>query len=223
MPRPTSGAFIRRGRWPGGSDRLASDPGLDRLLSAPRLHRPEMVVAHDLMRPGMGRGTDQHLPRPGHRLQPIRRVHDVAHRGVVAPGTERSDEHLASVDPDPHLDAVRDPGDVLRDRLLHAQRRPHGPLGVVLVGDRGTEQSEDRVTDDLVDLASERDHIGHEALEAVVDQVLQRLGIHRLGEPGETDQVGEQDRHDTTLVGARQETMPARGAESSPSRRNRAA
>lgn len=39
-------------------------------------------------------------------------------------------------------------------KLLHAQRRPHGPLGVVLVGDRGPEEGDDGVTDDLVDLAA---------------------------------------------------------------------
>ena len=111
------------------------------------------------------------------------------------------------------------PADVLCDRLLHPQRGAHGPLGVVLVGDRGTEQGDDRVADDLVDLAAERGDVGHEALEAVVDQVLDLLGVERLGQRGEADQVGEQDRHDPALVGARRKAMPARRAEPGPGRR----
>ena len=103
------------------------------------------------------------------------------------------------------------------------ERGAHGPLRVVFVGDRRTEQGEDRVTDDLVDLPAERSDICHEALEAVVDQVLQLLGIHRLGETGEADEVGEQHRHDAPLVRARHEAVPARGAEPGPGRRECAA
>ena len=110
-----------------------------------------------------------------------------------------------------------------RDRLLHAERGAHRPFGVVFVRDRRTEEGEDRVADDLVDLPAERRDICHEALEAVVDQVLQLLGVHRLGQTREADQVSEQHRHDATLVRARQEVVPARGAEPCPSRRDCAA
>ena len=86
------------------------------------------------------------------------------------------------------------------ERLLHAQRGPHGPLGVVLVGDRRTEQGDDGVADDLVDPAAEGVDVGHEPLEAVVDQVLHLLGVAGLGQRREADEVGEQDRDDPTLV-----------------------
>ena len=47
-----------------------------------------------------------------------------------------------------------------------ARRRANGTLGVVLVRDRRTEQREDRVADDLVDLAAVGRDVGDEALEA---------------------------------------------------------
>ena len=63
------------------------------------------------------------------------------------------------------------------ERLVHAQRGPHGPLGVVLVGDRGAEQGDDLVADDLVEPAAEGGDVGDEPLEAVVDEALHLLGV----------------------------------------------
>ena len=63
------------------------------------------------------------------------------------------------------------------ERLLHLQRGPHGPLGVVLVGDRRAEQGHDGVADDLVDPAAEAGDVGGQPLEAAVDQVLDLLGV----------------------------------------------
>ena len=68
------------------------------------------------------------------------------------------------------------PGERLH-RLLHAQRGPDRPLGVVLVGDRGPEQGDDLVADDLVEPAAERGDVGHQPLETVVDQAFDLLGI----------------------------------------------
>ena len=47
---------------------------------------------------------------------------------------------------------------------------PHRPLGVVLVGDRGAEQGDDLVADDLVEAAAEGRDVGDEPLEAAVDE-----------------------------------------------------
>ena len=55
------------------------------------------------------------------------------------------------------------------------KRGPHGALGVVLVGDRGAEQGDDRVADDLVDLPAERRDVRGQPLEAAVDEVLDVL------------------------------------------------
>ena len=223
VPRPTRGAAEPPGAVAGRSARLDGDPGLDGLLTSTCLHRAQMVVAHDLMRRRVRGRADEDLSGPGDRLQPVRGVHHITHRGVVATGAQRTDEHLAGVDPDAHLDAVRNACGVLCDRLLHAERGAHGPLRIVFVREGRTEQSEDRVTDDLVDLPTERSDICHEALEAVVHQVLQLLGVHRLGKTGEADQVSEQHRHDAPLVRARHEVVPARGAEPCPGRRDGAA
>ena len=99
------------------------------------------------------------------------------------------------------------------ERLLHPQRGAHGPLGVVLVGDRRAEQGDDGVADDLVDLPAEGVDVGDEPLEAAVDEVLHLLGIAGLGQRREADEVGEEDRDDPTLVAPQPQVVPARGAE----------
>ena len=148
------------------------------------------------------------------RLQPLGGVHHVAHGGVVAAGPQRADQHLAGVDADAHLDR-RTPtsAPVGGQRLLHAQRGPHRPLGVVLVGDRRAEQGDDGVADDLVDLAAERGDVADEPLEAAVDQVLDLLGIGRLAERREADQIGEDHGGDPPLVAPGDQRLAAGRAE----------
>ena len=103
--------------------------------------------------------------------------------------------------------------------LLHPQRGPHRPLGVVLVGDGRAEQGHDGVADDLVDPPAEGHDVGDEPLEAPVDQVLHLLRVERLGHRREADQVGEQHADDPPLLGAPvPERMPAGGAEPRPLR-----
>ena len=70
-----------------------------------------------------------------------------------------------------------DAGGCSRDRLLHAQRGAHRPLGVVLVGHRRAEQGDDGVADDLVDPPAEGGDVVHQPLEAAVDEVLHLLGV----------------------------------------------
>ena len=94
---------------------------------------------------------------------------------------------------------VTEPG----QRLLHPQRGPHRAFGVVLVGDGRTEQRDHGVADDLVDPAAERRDVVAQLGEAVVDEGLHLLGVGRLREGREPDEVGEDDRGDPPLVGAR--------------------
>ena len=128
-------------------------------------------------------GPDDHRRRAGAAIcEPLGGVHDVAHGGVVAAGPQRADEHLAGVDADAHLHrhVGVDLGPVGGERLLHAQRGPHGPLGVVLVGDRRAEQGDDGVADDLVDPAAERGRCrATSRSKQRVDQVLDLLGVGR--------------------------------------------
>ena len=104
------------------------------------------------------------------------------------------------------------------ERLLHPQGGPDGPLGVVLVGDRRAEQGDDGVADDLVDPAAEGIDVGDEPLEAAVDQVLDLLRVHRLGQRGVPDEVREEDRHDPTLVSPQAQVLSALRAEASACR-----
>ncbi len=93
-------------------------------------------------------------------------------------------------------------GVAVGERSLHGERGTHRALGIVLVRDRGAEQGEDRVADDLVDLAAVGVDVGHEPLERVVDDVLHVLGITGLREAGEADEVGEEHGDDTAFVRA---------------------
>ena len=109
-------------------------------------------------------------------------------------------------------------GDPLGDRSLHAQRCPHGPLGVVLVGDGRAEQGDDGVTEDLVDPAPEAGHVLHQALEQPVDERLDLLGVDALGLAGEADEIGEEDGDDPALLAAaRPRAWPQFGQKRAPS------
>ena len=71
-------------------------------------------------------------------------------------------------------------GSQLLERFLHLQRGAHPALGVVLVRGRDAEARDERVADDLVELAAEGAHVGDQALERAVDQVLHLLRIGGL-------------------------------------------
>ena len=91
-------------------------------------------------------------------------------------------------------------GDEAGQRVLHPQGRPHGPLGVVLVGDGRAEQGDDGVAEQLVDASAEQLDVGDQALEARLDQALHALGVEVLGERGVADEVGEQHGDDAPLL-----------------------
>ena len=198
-----------------GPDRA---PGVDGLFPSLHRDRPEGLVADAPQRRRVGRGADDHLVRPRDLLEPARGVHDVAHRGVVATGPERADQHLAGVHPDAEVHVHLELGPHLREALLHAQRGPDGPLGVVLVGDRRAEQRDQRVADHLVDLAAEGRDLDREPLEAAVDEVLDVLGVRGLRQRREPDQVGEEHGRDAPLVRPRDKAVAARRAEARVSR-----
>ena len=167
-------------------------------------------------------GSDEHAARRGERLQPGGGVDDIPHRRVVGAG-EDADQHLAGVDADAHLDrrVGTGLGDERGERALHPQGGPHGPLGVVLVGNRGAEQGDDGVAEQLVDAPAEALDVGDEALEARLDEALDPLRIEVLGQRRVADQIGEQHGDDAPLlqraVGLRH-GRPARRAEARPRR-----
>ncbi len=109
--------------------------------------------------------------------------------------------------------------------LQHGERGLDGSVGIVLVRDRGAEDGNDRVTDELLhpplaplDLLGQlRERLGHQRAEL--------LGIEVLREGGEAHEVGKENRDDATLTRAGQrrgrrdlwrgdfELRPAGGAE----------
>ena len=200
-------ALARRGHG------LDGPPRVDGLL--PTLHgdRAAVVVADGVAGGFVGVRPDEDLVGLGRGLQAVRGVHGVAQCGVVAAGPEPTDDDLSRVDPDAQMGVdrlvVAEPG----QGLLHAQRRPDGPFRIVFVGHRRAEQGDHGVAHDLVDPAAERGDVVAQLGEALVDERLDLLGIGRLGERREPDEVGEQDRGDPALVLGVDQRVPTGGAE----------
>jgi hypothetical protein len=153
-------------------------------------------------------------------LQTCRRVHDVSRRHPLAlarPGGE-DDESFAGVDADAEIESqsgVR--GVHLGDRVADRECSTNGALRIVLMREWRSEQSHDRVADELLDGPAE-------ALELCPQpQVIRRehradvLGVHLLGAGREPDEVGEQHGNDLSLFFGlrlpRSERRPAGEAE----------
>ena len=187
------------------------EPGVDRSVAPLHLERPERLVADDLGGGRVGRGPDDDLAGRRDRLEPARGVHDITHRRDVT--AERADEHLAGVHADAHLQVDAHPSREVRERALHLQPAAHRPLGIVLVRDRRAEDRHELVADDLVDAAPVGRDVGRERTEARVDEPLDLLGVGGLREGREADQVGEDERSRSALVGSADERVPTRGAE----------
>ena len=155
--RPTSGTSRLAAAEPGGaSRRRPRATPRPRSLAARGRETPERLVADDVRRDAR-RWPRRRAPRPGGASVCSRGggVDDVAHRRVVAAG-ERADEHLAGVDRRCACGCSVRRGRSRARQLARAcacirSAGAHGPLGVVLVGDRRAEQGDDRVADDLVD------------------------------------------------------------------------
>ena len=110
---PARGRGRRAGRRGGGPGGRAGrrPPRRPRPRPAPRgpwrVQLAERRVAHGVGGGGVGVRPDDDGARLGQGLQPAGGVDDVAHRGGVAAGPQRADEHLAGVDADPHAQARR--------------------------------------------------------------------------------------------------------------------
>ena len=97
--------------------------------------------------------------------------------------------HLAGVDADVKLE--RQPRAALLDRVPHGERGADGPLGVVLVRHRRAEHGHHRVAHHAHHGPAEADHLVAHFPRQLVCQALHVLGVHLLGERGESGQVGE--------------------------------
>ncbi len=101
---------------------------------------------------------------------------------------------------------------LLNRAVLDLKRRPRGPLGVVLVGDRRPEHRHQGIANDLVHGASEALHDLPHLLHATVHHRADLLGVGALRERGELGQVGEQDGHPAPLPLLAVATAGGRGA-----------
>ena len=146
----------------------------------------------------VGALVDEDLTRAGRRLQSRRDVHRVADDGVVhAPlGADVAGDDLAGRDADaevqPHPRQRRDLE--AHHLVLHGERRPDGPLGIVGVDHRRTEAGDHAVAEEVGDGAPvELDRVAHDR-QVAVEQVQRRLGWVLGGERGVAAHVGEQRR-----------------------------
>jgi hypothetical protein len=180
--------------------RLQRLPGGDRLaLALPRDGFHFAVIN------GLGGGAVRLLANedPVHgrgRLQPRGRVDDVAGGHALAlarPGAEAY-QRFARVDRDPHLQLLA----LLDDPVADLEGGAHGPLRVVLVGDRRAEEGHHRVADELLHRALEALELFAEMGVVGVEQRPHVLGVELLGPRGEPDQVREEDAHHLPLLPA---------------------
>jgi hypothetical protein len=199
---------IRTRSW--RQQRLLGDAHLDRFLPTLDDQRTDRRVSHRLTRGGDRGRPDEHLTRLRRGLESTRAVDHVAHGRVVAAGAQCADEHLAGVDTDAQLQgSLVVGGGPVRQCSLHSQARAYRALSVVFVRDRRAEESEDGVTDDLVDATSEGGDVEHETLEASVDEVLHTLWISGLGDRREADDIREEDGDHAALIRATLQRLSA--------------
>jgi hypothetical protein len=180
-----------------------ADPGA-RLHRLPRLHRRRLALRLDRGRLAV---VDRPLGRtvglladedPVHgrgRLQPCRRVDDVAgrHRLPRFGPCVDGDERLAGVDPDAHVDTL------VQRPLSNREGRPDGALRVVLVRDRRAEDRHRRVADELLDGPAIALELLADARVVAAELVGDVLRVELLRASGEADEVREQDGDDLPL------------------------
>ena len=171
--------------------------------SPPRGHRAGLALQgvlaerfeHD--RPlgsALRRLADEDGPGIGNALQAGRGVHEIAgdHALVRRPeGYGRLSREDAGPRREPGLQAGHPVDDL--------ERGAHRPLRIVLVGYRRAPDRHDRVTDELLDRpAVDPDHLGG-GVEVAREELPDGLGIAVLRQRREPDEIGEQDRDETSF------------------------
>ena len=139
------------------------------------------------------------MPGLGRRLDARRRVDEVARDHPLAFGRE-VDRRLARE----HAGAQRElrRADLLperRDRDDEVERRPHRALGVVLLRRRRSPDGHDRVADELLHRAAVDPDQAAAGVEVAGEQLPHLLGVARLRERREADEVGEEDGDEPAL------------------------
>ena len=191
-------------------DRL---PDFDRLRLSARGRRLDGGVLDGMARRAMRPRADQDRARRRCRLDSRRRVHHVAHRERLA-GRRLlgADERLSGRDADPDLEGEPGVGGVqVGDCRPHGEGGAQRALRIVLVADRGSEERDHGVADELLDRAAEPLELVPQA--AVVRQQSRAdvLGIELLGAGGRADEVDEDGRDEPALPRADGDVGPLEG------------
>ena len=158
------------------------DPG--RLEEVDRLGLAlELVLAGVDIGDGRRGGSPGHLvdvtaPRAGSRLDARRGVHPVADDEALLGGLGRGG--ATGHDPDAGLELGLVLGAVGGHGRDELEPGPHGPFGVVLLGDRGTPDGHDRVADELLDDASVAPDDRPGELEVAREELAYLLGVSSL-------------------------------------------
>ena len=182
--------------------------------------------------PAPHRLRDHDLARARSLLEPSRHVDGVAHHTGLRAVPDRPRHDQPAVDPDPELEGRGHLFGPSLDHLEHGDRRLHGPDGIVLVRHGHPEDGHHRVADEFLHRPLAGLDAGGELGEGPGHEGSEVLGIELLRDRGEPDEVGEEDRHATTLArhahrarlgDGRVDGAPARAAESEPRRNVRSA
>ena len=167
--------------------------------------------------------------RFGQRLHSLREPDSVTDRRVLAAalGADISGNDLARVDADPgrETEAERSPqlGGVITCQLAHPKGRVAGPLGVVFLRYRSSEQGHDSVARELVDRAAELLHALAEQIEEALHDRAPFLWVDLFRQIHRSLDVGEHNRHLFALAAQSRDIgrLAAQHARAAISRRSR--
>ena len=145
----------------------------------------------------------EHLAGSGGGLEPGGGVDDGSGDEEL-PGGPEAGGGLARLDADVDVEG-RGEAERLGEAPGAAADRETGPDGaerVVLVHGRQAEHGHDRVADELLGAAAEREELLGRRLEEQAEDLAGAFGVQALGQAGGVDQVGEQHRDHLALLGA---------------------
>ena len=145
-------------------------------------------------RQAMGRLTDEHGSGRGSALEPGGGVDQVA-RDHPLPCRAEGDGGFAGEDAGSCADGRTQDADGADE----IQSGAHRALGVVLAGGRRTPEGHDGVADEFLDRPAVAFDDVTSDLEVPAEGLADFLGVALLGERGEPDEIGEQDRHEPAL------------------------
>ena len=152
-------------------------------------------------------GVGEHRAGLGRRLEPRGGVDRVAEGGVLdaRTGSDRSQHHRPRRDADPDAETVDAPAALdlacIGSHLVDdPQAGSHRPFGVVLVGDRGSEECEHPVAGEILHAAAEPLDLEDDPRDRLADDELHLFGLEPLAEGRGADEVREHGRDDLALL-----------------------